>query len=126
MTTTIGIGIIGGGGIAAEGHICGYQSNPRCQVLALSDVDQARAQEQAARLGVPAVYNRLEDLLERDDIQAVSVCSPDHLHGEHCYAALQAGKHVLCEKPLCTSWEDAARLVRVVRTTGLTFLVGHV
>jgi UDP-N-acetylglucosamine 3-dehydrogenase len=122
----LGIGIIGGGGIAAEGHIRGYQTDARCQVLALFDVDEAKAQEQAQRLGVPQIYTRLEDLLARDDIHAVSVCSPDHLHGDHCHAALMAGKHVLCEKPLCTRWEDAARLVHDVRTTGLTFLVGHV
>jgi UDP-N-acetylglucosamine 3-dehydrogenase len=121
-----GIGIIGGGGIAAEGHIRGYQTDPRCEVLALFDVDEAKGREQAQRLGVPQVYTRLEDLLARDDIQAVSVCSPDHLHGDHCHAALMAGKHVLCEKPLCTTWAVAARLVHDVRTTGLTFLVGHV
>ena len=121
-----GIGIIGGGGIAAEGHIRGYQTDPRCQVVALFDVDEAKASEQANRLGVPTVYTQLPELLARPDIHAVSICSPDHLHGEHCHAALMAGKHVLCEKPLCTSWEDAARLVHDVRATGLTFLGGHV
>ncbi|MCL4857905.1 MAG: Gfo/Idh/MocA family oxidoreductase [Caldilineaceae bacterium] len=121
-----GIGIIGGGGIAAEGHIRGYQTDPRCQVAALYDVDEVKAREQAQRLGVPHVYTRLDELLERPDIHAVSVCSPDHLHGDHCHAALLAGKHVLCEKPLCTTWEDAARLARAVRQTGLTFLGGHV
>jgi predicted dehydrogenase len=122
----IGIGIIGGGGIAAEGHICGYQTDPRCKVLALYDVDEAKAREQAQRLGVSQVYTRLELLLERADIQALSVCSPDHWHGDHCHAALLAGKHVLCEKPLCTTWDDAARLVQDVRSTGLVFLGGHV
>jgi predicted dehydrogenase len=122
----IGIGIIGGGGIAAEGHIRGYQTNSHCRVIAVYDVDAAKAQEQAHRLGVPHVYSRLEDLLERDDIHAVSVCSPDHLHGEHCHAALRSGKHVLCEKPLCTTWEDAAQLVHDVRETGRVFLGGHV
>ncbi len=122
----IGIGVIGGGGIAAEGHIRGYQTDARCQVLALYDVDEAKLQEQGQRLGVADRYTRLEDLLNRPDIQAVSVCSPDHLHGLHCHAALQAGKHVLCEKPMCTTWDDAARLVEDVRTTGLVFLGGHV
>jgi predicted dehydrogenase len=122
----IGIGIIGGGGIAAEGHIRGYQCDPRSRVLALFDRDEAKAREQAGRLGVPHVYTQLEELLARPDIQAVSICSPDHLHGEHGYAALLAGKHVLCEKPLCTTWADAARLVRTVRETRLTFLSGHV
>jgi predicted dehydrogenase len=122
----IGVGVIGGGGIAAEGHIRGYQTEPRAKVIALYDINEAKAREQAQRLGVPHVYTRLEALLDRSDIHAVSVCSPDHLHGEHCHAALMAGKHVLCEKPLCTTWEDAARLVHDVRSTGLVFLGGHV
>ncbi|MCX6046781.1 MAG: Gfo/Idh/MocA family oxidoreductase [Chloroflexi bacterium] len=123
---TIGIGIIGGGGIAAEGHIRGYQTDARCEVLAIYDVDADKAQEQAERLGVPQVYGALDEFLARPDIQAVSICSPDHLHGEQVHAALRAGKHVLCEKPMCTTREDAARIVQDVRETGLTFLGGHV
>lgn len=98
----IGIGVIGGGGIAAEGHIRGYQTAPRCVVQALWDVDEAKVEEQAQRLGVPSVSASLDELLGRDDIQAVSVCSPDHTHGELCHKARQAGKHVLCEK--CWKW----------------------
>ena len=126
MSDKIGVGVIGGGGISAEGHICGYQADPRCEVVALYDVDAAKMGEQAQRLGVPHTYTDLEAFLQRDDIQAVSICSPDHLHGLHGHAALQAGKHVLCEKPMTTSREDAARLVQDVRSTGLVFLGGHV
>jgi predicted dehydrogenase len=122
----IGIGVIGGGGIAAEGHICGYQLDPRCEVVALWDVNEAKVREQAQRLGVTQLCTSLEELLNRDDIQAVSVCSPDHLHGEHAHAALGAGKHVLCEKPMTTRRADAARLVEDVRTTGLVFLAGQI
>lgn len=123
----IGIGIIGGGGIAAEGHICGYQHDPRCQIVALWDADQARVAEQAQRLGVSApIYSSFAEFLNRPDIQAVSVCTPDHLHGEHAQAALQAGKHVLCEKPMTTARADAAQLVADVRTSGLTFLTGQI
>ncbi len=122
----IGIGVIGGGGIAAEGHIRGYQTDARCEVVAVYDVDQAKAQEQAQRLGVPHVHLVLEEFLARDDIQAVSVCSPDYLHGAQVHAALRAGKHVLCEKPMCTTWADAAQIVQDVRETKLVFSGGHV
>jgi len=124
----IGIGIIGSGGIAAEGHISGYLTDPRCEIVALWDVDEAKAREQAQRLGVKnaTFTTSLEEFLSRPDVQAVSVCTPDHLHGEHAHAALQAGKHVLCEKPMTTTREDAARLVQDVRATGLTFLVGQI
>lgn len=126
MADKIGIGVIGGGGISAEGHICGYQADPRCEVVALYDLDEAKMREQAQRLGVPHTYTSLEAFLNRTDMQAVSLCSPDHLHGEHGHAALQAGKHVLCEKPMTTTRTDAARLVQDVRATGLVFLGGHV
>ncbi|MBX3014335.1 MAG: Gfo/Idh/MocA family oxidoreductase [Caldilineaceae bacterium] len=124
----IGIGIIGGGGIAAEGHISGYQLDPRCEVVALWDTDVAKTQEQAQRLGIPAatITTSLENLLQREDIQAVSICTPDYLHGEHAYAALQAGKHVLIEKPMTTTRAEAARLVQTVRATGLVGLVGQI
>jgi predicted dehydrogenase len=124
----IGIGIIGGGGIAAEGHISGYLLDPRCEVVALWDIDPAKAQEQAQRLGAPQAHicQSMEELLGRSDIQAVSVCTPDYLHGEHAHAALRAGKHVLCEKPMTTTRADAALLVNAVRETGLVFLGGQI
>ena len=124
----IGIGIIGGGGIAAEGHISGYQLDARCEVVALWDPDVAKTQEQAQRLGVgtATICTSLAEFLSRTDVQAVSVCTPDHLHGEHAHAALQAGKHVLCEKPMTTTRADAAQLVNDVRESGLVFLGGQI
>ncbi len=55
----------------------------------------------------------------------IGVYSPDHLHARHALAALEAGKHVICTKPMCTSVEDAEALVRKVDETGLTVLVGQ-
>lgn len=124
----IGIGIIGGGGIAAEGHISGYRLDPRCAVVALWDTDPAKAAEQAQRLGIgsAAICQSLEEFLARTDLDAVSICTPDHLHGDHAYAALQAGKHVLIEKPMTTTRAEAVRLVEMVRATGLVGLVGQI
>ncbi|MCC6166873.1 MAG: Gfo/Idh/MocA family oxidoreductase [Caldilineaceae bacterium] len=123
-----GVGILGGGGAAAEGHLSGYLMDPRCAVRALWDVDAAKALAQAQRLGAAdaAIYTSLGEFLRREDIQAVSVCTPDHLHGEHAHAALRAGKHVLCEKPMTTTRADAARLVQDVRETGVVFVAGQI
>jgi predicted dehydrogenase len=63
--------------------------------------------------------------MRRPDVDVVCVYSPDHLHGEHCRAALEHGKHVVCTKPMVTSLEDARQLVALVRSTGLKFLVGQ-
>lgn len=64
-------------------------------------------------------------LVARKDVDVVCVYSPDHLHAQHCFAALLAGKHVVCTKPMVTSLADARKLVRLVRQTGRKFLVGQ-
>ncbi|MBI2194259.1 MAG: Gfo/Idh/MocA family oxidoreductase [Planctomycetes bacterium] len=64
-------------------------------------------------------------LVTRKDVDAVAVYSPDHLHAEMCLAALDAGKHVICTKPMCTRIQDAEAIVRKVQGTGLKFLVGQ-
>ena len=121
----ISIGVLGGAGDAAEGHIRGYQEDHRAEVRTIWDVNEAKGRARCKTLRIPDFAENLEDVLDRDDIDAVSVCTPDHLHADHVVRALQAGKHVLSEKPMCTSRADAARIVSAVRETGLTFLVGH-
>jgi len=120
------IGVLGGAGEAAEGHIRGFQLDPRAEVVALWDINHEGAERRAATLGVPDVEPSAEALLRRPDIDAVVICTPDHLHAEHSKAALLGGKHVLCEKPTATSRADAAELVHLVRETGLVYLGGHV
>lgn len=124
----IGIGIMGGGGIAAEGHISGYTLDPRCDVVALWDVDAEKAAEQAQQLGIVSakICTSLDEFLRCPDLHAVSICTPDHMHGDHAEAVLRAGKHVLIEKPMTTTRTDAARLVQTVRETGLVALVGQI
>lgn len=124
MSDKIRIGVLGGAGEAAEGHIRGFQADPRAEVVAIWDKDHERALARAAETGVALVVDDLHALVE-SDLDAVIVCTPDHLHAEHASLALRAGRHVLCEKPMTTNRDDAAELVRLVRETGRTFLVGH-
>jgi predicted dehydrogenase len=121
-----GVGVLGGAGDAGEGHIRGFQDTDRAEVIALWDVNEEKGRKRQHEAGVPVFCRTLDELLRREDIGIVSVCTPDHLHAEHAEAALRAGKHVLCEKPMCTTREDAARLVKAVRETGKVFLAGHV
>ena len=74
-------------------------------------MDEARAREVAERYGAPHVYTDYRDLLARDDIAAVSIATPDFAHREIAVAAAQAGKHMLVEKPLATTVEDAEAIV---------------
>jgi predicted dehydrogenase len=88
----------------------------------------ARAEPLAALAqawSVPFHSTDYRALVERPDLDVVAIYSPDHRHGEHCLAALAAGKHAICTKPMVTSLEDARELVQAVRKSGKKFLVGQ-
>ncbi|QCB97609.1 Gfo/Idh/MocA family oxidoreductase [Arthrobacter sp. PAMC25564] len=80
----------------------------------------------AARLGLGHAYSSVEQLLDDDSIDVVHICTPNVTHAEFAAAALQAGKHVVCEKPLATSVEDAAAVTALARTLGRTAAVPFV
>ncbi|NPV08033.1 MAG: Gfo/Idh/MocA family oxidoreductase [Anaerolineae bacterium] len=124
MEGTIGIGVIGCGAIAQEAHLPNYASHPQARLVAVADVDPDRAQEVAVRFGVPHVYSDYAELLARDDIQAVSVCTPNYLHAEQTIAAAAAGKHVLCEKPMAVTLEEADEMIAAADKAGVQLMVG--
>lgn len=119
---TIGIGIIGAGGIA-EAHLYAYSRVPeRAKVVALADVDKERASRLAAKFGIEAdVVADYREFLERDDVQAVSVCTPPFLHAEISAAALRAGRHVLCEKPVAATLAELGAIERAQADSGSVF-----
>ena len=79
----------------------------------------------AKDIGVGYWTTDYRELVSRDDISVIAVYSPDHLHAQHCVAAIEAGKHVVCTKPMVTTLNDAQRLVDLVRKKGIKFLVGQ-
>ncbi|WP_208416690.1 Gfo/Idh/MocA family protein [Saccharomonospora amisosensis] len=82
------------------------------RMVALGGRDERRAKEAAERFGWASVETDWRALLERDDVRLVDICTPGDTHAEIAVAALEAGKHVLCEKPLANSVEEAERMVR--------------
>ncbi|WP_396291042.1 Gfo/Idh/MocA family protein [Curtobacterium sp. KT1] len=120
----IRVGLIGGGGIATF-HLNGYAQHPELiRVAAVADAFAATAEERGAELGVPCFTDYLE-MLEQADIDAVDICLPHHLHRDAIVAAAKAGKHVLCEKPLCLSPDEAADVQRAVSESGITLMCAH-
>ena len=79
----------------------------------------------AGQIGVEFWTTDYRELVSRDDIDVIAVYSPDHLHAVHCLAAVEAGKHVLCTKPMVTNLDDAKQLVGAVKAKGTKFLVGQ-
>jgi predicted dehydrogenase len=113
-----------GAGFMGERHARIYAGMPDVELVAVCDVRESAAQELAARTGA-AAYSDYRALLGRDDLDAVSVCTPDGLHREPCELALRAGRHVLVEKPIATTVSDAEAIVESASRGGTVLLVGH-
>ena len=116
------VGIIGCGKIAQVRHIPEYQANPDAEVVALFDVNTERARGLAEELGCRA-YDTMEALLADADVDAVSVCTSNATHAQSVIAALEAGKHVLVEKPMAITLEECERMVETARATGRKLMV---
>ena len=112
------IGIIGVGQIG-KGHVHKYQSMPHVEIAAIADINEAEAQRVAAENGIARVYTDFRELLARDDIKAVDVCLHNNFHMPATVAALEAGKHVFCEKPMAGAYIDAERMLTTARECGL-------
>jgi UDP-N-acetyl-2-amino-2-deoxyglucuronate dehydrogenase len=117
---TFGYGIIGCGWVAPA-HAWGVRALAEEDVRLVGVVDQdvPRAKELAERFGADAVYADYDELLAREDLSAVSVCLPDFLHRDVTLAAMAAGKHVLCEKPLALDLAGADAMVAASERFGL-------
>jgi predicted dehydrogenase len=107
-----------GTGFIGPAHIEALRRLPNIEVTALCEANIDLATEKAKQLGIerPCLF---EDMLKMEDIAAVHVCTPNFLHYSQSKAALLAGKHVICEKPLATKIEDAEELVKIAAETGL-------
>ncbi len=111
------VGVIGVGQIGKQ-HLDNYKKIEGAEVVAIADVNESEANRVAGVYGIPNVYTNFRDLLARDDIQAVDVCLHNNFHAGVTIAALEAGKHVFCEKPMAGAYADAAHMLQVGRDTG--------
>lgn len=121
----IGIGIIGLG--IGRAHLRAYQKNPAVSLRAICDLDPKVIAEIKQSFGLRDVFScaNYEELLNRKDVDAVSVCLPNYLHAKVSIAALRSGKHVLCEKPMVINMEECQDLVKVVKESKGKFMCGH-
>ena len=108
------IGIIGVGQIG-KSHLQNYQKIPGAEIAAIADVDKTEVRRVAGQFKVPSCYFSAQDLLARDDIEAVDVCLHNNYHMPYTVAALKAGKHVYCEKPMAGAFTDAETMLAEAR-----------
>lgn len=105
------VGVVGLGW-AGNRHLEGYAALPGVEITALAGLEADRLAELGREFDIPHLYSDYEELVARDDLDVVSVCTPNHLHEPITVAALGRGKHVLCEKPLARDTAEAERMVR--------------
>ena len=126
MSKTMGVLIIGTGWVSGE-HANAYLKNPHTEIRGLCDVDPEKADRLRVKYGLDCpVSSDYRELLKREDIDIVSVCTIHSSHYEQAAASLQAGKHVMVEKPLCLSFEQARHLRDLTVQTGRRTAVGFV
>lgn len=125
MSGTVRVGVIGSGSIS-EMHFGSYNKNKNAEIVAVCDLNEERAKAKAEKYNIPHVYTDYRDLLANPDIDAVSICTWNNSHAEISIAALRAGKHVLCEKPLSKTLEEALAVEQAVKDSGKTLQVGFV
>jgi predicted dehydrogenase len=123
MERKLRLGVLGLG----EGRsiISAGLSSPRWEVAALCDLDRELGRTRCHEFGLDCFTERYESMLEDGGIDVIGVYTPDNLHAQHVIAALDAGKHVICTKPLLPGMRDAVRLLDAVRRSGRLLFVGQ-
>lgn len=123
--SVVQIGVIGTGSISSL-HLNAYKNNPNAKIYAVCDLNEERAKETAEKYGAVKVYTDYRELLADPVVEAVSICTWNNTHAEISIAAVHAGKHVLVEKPLCRTVEEALEVQRAVEETGKILQIGYV
>lgn len=120
------IGIIGVGGIS-EFHIGAYKKNPNAEVYAFCDIDEGRLNEMGRRHNIDRLYTDADEMLSSlPELDAVSVCTWNSAHAQCAISALNAGKHVLCEKPMAMTAEEAKAMRQAAEKNGKLLMIGFV
>ena len=116
--------MLGAGAWARGAHLPGYRRDARCRIVAIADSVVERAHEAARDFEIPVATRDAREVIERDDIDLIDVCTPSHTHFELAWAALEADKHVLCEKPVAYDYRDTRRAADLASERGLKTKVG--
>ncbi len=118
------VGVLGAGAWARAAHLPGFARDPRCELVAIADTTPALAAEAAAQFGIPHVYSSHGALLAHDGLDLVDVCTPSSTHFDLSWAALESGRHVLCEKPVAFDYRDTRRAAVLARSKRLKTKLG--
>jgi len=124
MTEKLRIGVIGAGRWAASAHLPGFTRSPLGDVVIICDLDSELAETRAKQFGIPTWVMDFEKVLQRADVDVVDIVTRGDNHEQLTFAALEAGKHVLVEKPVCHYYRDVWRAHALARSKNLKTKVG--
>lgn len=126
-SNTLNVAVIGCGGIATGKHLPALSKQDKAVLVAFCDLVESRAQEAAEKYGAEGAktYTDYNELLKDPSIQVVHVCTPNDSHAEITIAALEAGKHVLCEKPMAKTTEEARSMIEAAKRTGKKLSIAY-
>ena len=125
MSNKLKIGIIGVGGIS-ECHIASYLNNSDVELYAFCDINKERLQAKGEKYGITKLYTDVNEMVALPELDAVSVCTWNAAHKDCTIAALNAGKHVLCEKPMAMNKQEAEEMKAVAEKNGKLLMIGFV
>ena len=121
----IKVGVIGTGGISGV-HLGGYSRNPNAEIYALCDINEKNLAKRAEEYKVSRTFTDYREMLALKELDAVSVCTWNSAHAECAIAALRAGKHVLCEKPMALNTAQAQEMEKAAKESGKLLMIGFV
>jgi UDP-N-acetylglucosamine 3-dehydrogenase len=122
--STLKVGVIGCGSIAKYRHLPEYKLNKNVEIVAVCDIVAERAEKMAEEYGAKA-FSDYKEVLKLEDIDAISVCLPNYLHAPVSIDALNTGKHVICEKPMATSKEEAEAMINAAKRNDKKLMIAH-
>src|SRR4051794_23503027 len=119
MADRLRVAVLGAGAWAHDAHIPGWLRDPRCEVVVICDPLAERARDFAAEFGVGEHSNDWQAVVARSDLDVIDIATPSHTHFELAWAALEAGKHVLCEKPVASDFRQTRAAADLAASKGL-------
>jgi len=124
LTASLRVGVLGAGRWAGMAHIPGWQRDARVEIVAVCDIDGDLARRTAAKFSIPHALDDWRALVSRTDLDVIDVCTSNDSHFELAVAALQAGKHVLCEKPVAHDYRETLRAAELAKDKRLKTKLG--
>lgn len=124
MKSKLKVAIVGAGGISLQAHLPGWKKINEAEVVAIVDINENAARAAAAQFNIPKVYSSYQEML-KGDVDIVDICIPNRHHAPATLAALQSGRHVICEKPLAVSAAEVVQMGELADCKGLKLMTAQ-